>query len=261
MNSDEIKEKIKTVIEHCRKLTLQMVQLSQDKQIEGIASGFLIKVGETTYLISAGHALEKNGWAIETTFTIESEYLTACIPIGGAWTLQKMTFGRSKPEELDIAWAKVDLQSFKNSVFKDSRLKGKSFEYMFYQGALEDAPNSEDPYIFAAWTRGMIYSALGRTYLERSFAYEYEMEYKGIREDGLYIFSIPKHKGHDYYYGASGSPIVDPTGKILAVLVKGCESKNELYGYANGQVSGERPRVDFHVVRQRSRRCRSMQFI
>lgn len=233
MNSNEVNEKIKTTIEHCRDLTLQLVRLSQDhKQIQGIASGFLIEVGETTYLVSAGHALDKNGWVIETTFAIENECLTACIPIGGPWTLKRMTIGQSKLEEVDIAWAKVDLQSFQKSVSEDSRLKGKEFTYVLYQGPLEDSPSADNPHIFASWNRGRIISALGRTFLERDFSYEYEMKYKGIRNQGeLYVFSIPKHKGHDYYSGASGSPIIEPSGKILAVLVKGCESKNELYGY------------------------------
>jgi hypothetical protein len=209
------------------------VRLSKDrKKIEGIASGFLIKVGEVTYLVSAGHALEKGGWLIETTFTIENECLTACIPIGGPWIVKKMTIGQSKLEEVDIAWAKVDLQAFKESVSKDSRLKGKKFEYLLYEGPLEDSPSADDPHIFAAWNRGTTISALGRTFLERDFSYEFEMKYEGIRsEDGLYIFSIPKHKGHEYYSGASGSPIIEPSGKILAVLVKGCETKNELFGY------------------------------
>jgi hypothetical protein len=233
MNSNDINEKIKIVVEHCRDLTLRLVRLSQDhKQIQGIASGFLIKVGETTYLVSAGHALEKSGWMIETTFTIEDKCLTACIPIGGPWILKKMTIGQSKLEEVDIAWANVDFQSFQKAVSGDSRLKGKEFTYTLYQGPLDDFPSANDPHIFASWNRGTRIPALGRTFLERDLSYEYEMEFKGVRsEDGLYIFSIPKHKGHDYYSGASGSPIIEPSGRILAVLVKGCESKNELYGY------------------------------
>jgi hypothetical protein len=233
MNSNEINEKIKAVVEHCRDLTLQLVRLSKDhKQILGIASGFLIKVGETTYLVSAGHALEKSGWVIETTFTIENECLTACIPIGGPWILKKMTIGESKLEEVDIAWAKVDLQSFQKALSGDARLKGKQFTYTLYQGPLEDSPSADDPHIFASMNRAKKISALGRTFLERELSYEYEMEYKGIRSgDGLYVFSVPKHKGHDYYSGASGSPIIEPSGKIVAVFVQGCESKNELYGY------------------------------
>jgi hypothetical protein len=233
MNSDEIQNRIKKAIEHCRNLTIRLVRLSEDhKNIEGIASGFFIRVNGVTYLISAGHALEKRGWTIETTFTVENECLTACIPIGGAWTLKKMTMGKSKLEQVDIAWAKVDLQSFQVAVSKDTRLKGKKFEYMLYQGPLEEIPSSQDPHIFASWNRGTIISALGKTFLERDFSFEFEMEYKGIeKEDGLYIFSIPKHKGDKYYEGASGSPIIEPSGKIVAVLVKGCERKNEIYGY------------------------------
>ena len=67
--------------------------------------------------------------------------------------------------------------------------------------------------------------------MERDYSYEVEMEYKGVREDGLYVFSIPKHKGHEYYQGASGSPIIEPSGKVLAILVQGCVTKNELHGY------------------------------
>lgn len=233
MNSDEVNETIKGVVQYCLDLTLRLVQLSPDhKRVLGIASGFLIKVDETTFLVSAGHALEESGWAIETTLTIEDECLTACIPIGGPWIVKKMTIGQSKLEEVDIAWAKVDLQSFAKSVSQDSRLKRKVFEYVLYQGPLEESPSRDDSHIFASWNRGTIIPQLGKTFLKRDFSYEYKMEYKGIRSgDGLYVFSVPKHKGHDYYSGASGSPIIEPSGKIVAVFVQGFESKNELYGY------------------------------
>jgi hypothetical protein len=189
-------------------------------------------VDGTTYLISAGHALEKSHWAIETSFTVENECKTVCIPVGGAWILKKITIGKSKPEEVDIAWAKVDFEAFRNAVMKDKKLKGKPFEYFLYEGSTEEVPNAEDPHIYAACNQGQIFSALGKTYLERNFSYEYEMEYKGSRNsDGLYVFSIPKHKGHEYYRGASGSPIIEPSGKIVAVFVGGCETDNELYGF------------------------------
>ena len=232
MKPDEIKKRIIAVVEHCRKLTLSLVRLSKDqKQVEGIASGFLIKVGDTTYLISAGHALEKNGWAIETTFTIENECLTACIPLGGPWTLKRLTIGDSKLQEVDIAWAKVDIAAFQKAVSGDGRLKGKEFECMLYHGTLEDAPGPKELYVYASQNRGTIVSALGKTFLERDVSYEYEMKFKGIRKDGLYTFSIPKHKGHTYYEGASGSPIIEPSGKVVAVLVQGSEKKNELYAF------------------------------
>ena len=168
---------------------------------------------------------------IETTFSIEDKGATACIPIGGAWTLKRLTTGSEKLRDVDIAWAKVNLEAFQKSVSEDKRLKGKQFEYLTYRGPLDDTPDASDPHAYVAANRVMTFEAPRGKYMERDFSCEFEMEYKGIREDGLYTFSIPKHKGHDYYYGASGSPIVEPMGRVLAVLVQGCETKNELYGY------------------------------
>jgi hypothetical protein len=235
MNEDEIKAKIEAALEYCRKLTLQLVRLSADsKDIEQVASGFFIRHDGAVYLVSAGHVLNKNGWTIETTFTIEEECLTACIPIGGQWTFERMTIENEElgeSHEMDIAWAKVDLDAFQKRVTENKKLKGKSFEYLIYEGPLENTPNADDPHIYAASNRVEYYSAVGKTYLERKFSYEFDMRYKCENEDGLYVFSVPKHQGDSYYRGASGSPIIEPSGKIVAILVAGCESKNELYGY------------------------------
>jgi hypothetical protein len=234
VNPSEVNERIQKVVEYCRSLTLRLIRLSADQnKPSGIASGFLMEVGGFNYLISAGHALEKSGWVIETDFTIANEGRTVCIPMGGSWIIKKLTLASPKLESVDIAWAKVDLESFQRSIQNVAGIeKGKKFEYLIYKGPSEDSPNSKDPHVFASWNRGALDEFSGKTYLMRDYSYEYLMEFTGTRsEDGLYVFSIPKHKGHDYYRGASGSPIVDPTGKIVAILVKGCEGKNELYGF------------------------------
>jgi hypothetical protein len=231
MNEDEIKARIQAALEHCRKLTVQLLRLSANIEDTGIASGFFIPVDGVPYLISAGHALEKNGWTIETSFTIEDKNLTACIPVGGAWLIKRLTTTNPKLQDMDIAWAKVDFDSFQKAVSADKRLKGKNFEYLIYQGPLDELPDAKDPHLYAASNRATLITALGKTYMERDFSYEYEMDFKGEREDGLYVFSVPKHKGHKYYKGASGSPIIEPSGKVRAILVSGCETKNELYGY------------------------------
>ncbi len=145
--------------------------------------------------------------------------------------MKRLITTSKKLQDMDIAWAKVNLESFQKAVSGDKRLKGKSFEYMYYQGPLEESPNVNDPHLYAASNRVTLFPAPGKMCLERDYSHEYEMEYTGTREDGLYVFSIPKHKGHDYYKGASGAPIIEPSGKVLAILVRGCETKNELYGY------------------------------
>jgi hypothetical protein len=236
MTDDEIQAKAKAnvqaVLEHCRKLTLQLTELSSEtKRVKGVASGFFIRLNGAIYLVSAGHVLETNGWAIETDFTIEGENLTVCIPIGGAWTLKKITAGNREMQDLDVAWAKVNLEDFQKAVSENTKLRGKSFEYLIYEGTLEDLPDAKEPHIYAAANRADLIFENGKTYLKRDFSYEYEMEYKGIDEEGLYVFSVPNYKGNDHYEGASGSPIIEPSGKVVAIFVAGCESKSELYGY------------------------------
>ncbi len=231
MTEDQIKEGVQAILNHCRQLTLSLVRLSDTRQPIGVASGFLVSVDDAHYLLSAGHALGKSGWVIETPFIQEDKGVTACIPINSPWTLKKFTTTNPKLEDLDIAWAKVDLESFQNSIRKEKGLKGSSFEYLVYHGPLSDLPRADEPHAYAAANRVLLFDAPRGTYMERDFSYEFEMEFKGTDADGLCVFSIPKHKGHDYYRGASGSPIVEPTGKVVAILVRGCESKNELYGY------------------------------
>jgi hypothetical protein len=181
---------------------------SDGRDVKRPGSGFFIKAEDAIYLVSAGHVLEQGGWVIETDFIIEKECRVACIPIGGVWMFKKITTESSKLQEMDIAYAKVNLDAFQKSVAANKQLTGKSFEYMVYEGPLEDTPDPGMPHIYASANQGQLIAEVGNLFLRRDFSYEYAMQYKGKRPDGLYVFSIPEHKGHEYYGGASGSPIM-----------------------------------------------------
>jgi hypothetical protein len=233
MDAEQVKQGIRETIEHCRKLTLSLVRLSRDcKTVEEIASGFLLQQDDNIYVISAGHALSKPGWVIETTFTMGSTGQTTCIPLKASWTLKKMTLGKTNLENVDIAWAKIDMASFEEGVRSEPRLKGKSFEYLVYKGPLDTSPVPNEFYVYASSNRVTQLCEPGRTYLDRGVSYEYEMQFKEQRKDnGLYVFSVPEYKGRECYQGASGSPILDPSWEIVAVFVGGSKTNRELYGY------------------------------
>ena len=205
------------LINHCLALTLRLTYLNaEDHSPTGVASGFFMSLDGSTYLISAGHALNKSGWIIETDMVIESECRTACIPVNGAWIIKSFTFGNSDLESVDVSWARIDLDAFQKDVKGNKKITGKPFEFMTYQGPFGDMPQLKTPYAYASQNRVLVYEALGKRHLEREPSYELEMEYTGrTTKQGLYVFSIPKHKGHSYYKGASGSPIIDPTGQNL----------------------------------------------
>ena len=228
MDDTAITKAATDLVNHCLALTLRLTRLNTgDHSPAGVASGFFVALEGSTYLISAGHALNEGGWVIETDMVIESECRTACIPVNGAWIIKSFTLGKSELESVDVSWAKIDLEAFQKGVSGNKNMSGKPFEFLIYQGTF-----GETPYIYASQNRVVIFEALGKRHLERKPSYELEMEYTGRKtKHGLYVFSIPEHKGHPHYKGASGSPIIDPTGQIFAILVGGCEISNELYGY------------------------------
>ena len=232
MNDAAITKVATDLINHCLALTLRLTCLKQgDDSPTGVASGFLMSLDGSTYLLSAGHALNEGRWVIETDLVIESECRTACIPVNGAWIIKSFTFGNSELECVDVSWAKIDLDAFQKGISGNKNITGKQFEFMTYQGPFGEKPQPQTPYTYASLNRVMIYEALGKRHLEREPSYELEMEYTGrTTAEGLYVFSIPEHRGHPHYKGASGSPIIDPTGQIFAILVGGCETSNQLFG-------------------------------
>ena len=238
MDDATIKKAAANLIDHCLALTLRLTRLNAgDHSPAGVASGFFVSLEGSTYLISAGHALNKGGWVIETDLVVESECRTACIPVNSAWIIKSFTFGKSELERVDVSWAKIDLDAFQKGVVGNKNISGKPFEFMTYQGTFGQTPQTETPYIYAAHNQVTVYEALGKRHLEREPSYELEMEYTGRKtKQGLFVFSIPEHKGHPHYEGASGSPIIDTTGQIFAILVGGCEITHELYGYPLGDV-------------------------
>lgn len=232
MNDAAIKKAAADLINHCLTLTLRLTRLDErDHSPVGVASGFLVSLEGSTYLISAGHALDKGGWVIETDMVVESECRTACIPVNGAWIIKRFTFGKSELESIDISWAKIDFKAFQKCVTENNSISGKPFEFMLYQGPFGQTPQLQTPYVFASQNRVTVCEALGMRHLEREPSYELEMEYTGRNTNqGLFVFTIPNHKGHSHYRGASGAPIIDATGQIFAILVGGCEISNELFG-------------------------------
>ena len=229
-----IKRNTQIVIDHCLNITLRLVRLSKDqKKIIGIASGFIYNHGNDFYIISAGHALKKERWVIETNVSFKDDKVTVCIPINYVWQIDSIKLGNLKPDTIDFAWAKLDFDKFKSFVAQDSKLKGNNFEFNSYLGPLDEEPQIGEAYSYASWNRVTLIKA-SCDFLERESSYEIGMEYQGrIENSKFYKFKLSRvHQGHDYYRGASGSPILDPTGKIVSILLGPVEGEDALYGLA-----------------------------
>ncbi|CAN5466713.1 hypothetical protein BH09VER1_BH09VER1_26030 [soil metagenome] len=212
----------------CLAITQRLVRLGDDNMPVGIASGFLFEVGENRYLVSAAHSFKKSRWVLETDFVLREDGVTVSIPINGIWQIKQLDFASGKESKLDIAWARIDLEKFQNSINQDARLRGVSTEFIVYRGPTDGPLRLDGEYSYASWNRVTL---VGDQYLERDTSTEPTMVFKGIGADGLCIFQPPKHQGDEYYEGASGSPIINETDQIFAILVSGSQDTGELFGY------------------------------
>ena len=115
---------------------------------------------------------------------------------------------------------------------EDGRIDPTKIEMPRYLGPLDEEPSTQEAYGFASWSQ--VEFIEDKAALIRDAAYECFMEFVGSDKDkNLYTFRLSrKHQGHDYYFGASGSPIADSTGKIVSIVIGGSEAENAIYGTA-----------------------------
>jgi hypothetical protein len=201
----------------------------------GGASGFLVPRGEDFILITAGHIFYNLGrWTLETNATISKG--TLHLPLRDVQLLVQLDLRRGSVEKIDLAWAKITREDAKAAIADaDGPLE---LEFPVYSGPLDREPERDVPYGFATVTHAVFDKNLEQ--LERSECYELYLDVAEFEKTtGLVTFGLARpHQGHDYYRGASGSPIADPEGHIVAVLLGGCPKRNVLFGMSLSRYSG-----------------------
>lgn len=219
---DDITKNINNYIKHNLRFTVKLSCL--DKNMlpkKGRASGFIYLSDQKKYLlITASHILEDcNSWLIETTYTQNNQ--TLLLRLGDYTLLKKVNIHSKLIEPIDILIYELDLSKYKDVI--------ERADLVFYKGSIDEEPKFGEAYGFASWSKCEFDANLNKLFLDA--VYEISMEY--IEEiDELYSFKLEKHKGHDYYYGSSGSPISDPSGQVISIVLSGDDKKNILYGLA-----------------------------
>ena len=196
------------------------------------ASGVIVPCGGSYFLLSAAHALKEGRWLLETGLTLRRS--TLMLPLNApVWTeLHHLSPDTSYSVDLDFAWCKLDLQSVSEAMRQGALDTGKQdVELPLYKGPLDSEPETDVPYGFASWRHAGFHEGIRG--LERELVVELGMRFTGFDDSAqLHTFELSGvHKGHDYYRGVSGSPIADPTGRIVALVAKGDSDKNLIYGF------------------------------
>ena len=235
----EIREGVQQFVDHMLLTTMRLVRVRNEDSLDpvGVASGFLFERDGECYLITAGHVFDDGKWVLETRHTENHQVLQLKIP--APTLLLSLELDRSKaPRRLDIAWSRMD--SFEALDDVEERSFDDSSVLPIYRGPLSEKPLSDQAYGFASWSHVEYHKPVGQ--LLREAAYEVGMQYDGTQQVSLsrkakgtqevHRLKLDcEHQGHDYYEGASGSPIADPEGKIVSVLIGGSEKEDIVYGF------------------------------
>jgi hypothetical protein len=236
-NTDsKIKENIRVFVKHMLANTVNLVRVDEQMSPVSLCSGGLVQKGQNVFVISAYHGLKKGRYCLETNLVLEGSAQTVLLPLNGVFNTERLilkpgTLEVEHREEIDFGWCRLDLESARTQMKSDPLLKGRKIELPIYNGPLLDRPERDRPYGYAAWNRVLIVDGYAR-FLERSPSYEVCLAYDGVDSDtGLYRFELArKHKGYEYYKGASGAPIADETRKIVSLVIAGREKENLLLG-------------------------------
>lgn len=219
---DEMINNINNYLKHNLSFTVKLNCLDANLlPTDGRASGFIyLSPKKKHLLITASHILKEcNSWLIETTYTQNNQ--TLLLRLGEYTLLKKVNIHSKLIEPIDLLIYELDLSKYKDVIDKA--------DLVIYKGSIDEEPKFEEAYGFASWSRCEFDANLNKLFLDA--AYEIGMEY--IEEiDELYSFKLEKHKGHDYYYGSSGSPISDPSGQVISIVLSGDDKNNILYGLA-----------------------------
>jgi hypothetical protein len=215
MTEEDAKQKF---IDLMLKVSFRLCHWDQDGILTSRSSGFLYKKSENSpiLVITAGHGTPPEGSFIETTYVHQDK--TAAINAGKFNVFHQQ-------DGIDYAYSELPLELVRNSLSPDM-----SFEFTCYKGRFVNAVKDE-AYGFAVRNNyefvKMGESLVAPTYLCHELYLELEKQEEHIN----YFKPSRSIQEHEYYKGASGSPIADPTGKICSILIGGTDPRKFLKAF------------------------------
>lgn len=188
------------------KVTFRICNWDKDGKLKSRSSGFLYRKSESSpiLVITAGHGTPPEGSFIESTYTYKNQ--TAALNAGKFKVFYQQ-------DGIDYAYSELPLELIKKSI-KPSM----SFEFNIYKNPFVNAVKDE-AYGFAV-RNNYEFVKMGNTLVLPTYlCYELFMELEKQDEHINYFKPSRPIQEHEYYKGASGSPISDPTGRICSILI------------------------------------------
>lgn len=235
--------KLMTIPEITIRSSIHLIQMDlETKEFYGFGSGCLINHRDKNIILTVAHVVDRGITHLETNQPYVEGQGTPLQRIGGMCHFEALKV--KDPEEIrevddiekflqsgkriDIAFAEIkefiqllqpeqDFGAFK---IEHGPKVIRSFDHMA-------EPNRQQEYLFYGKTHQNPID--GR--LEMTATFKHGLKYRGVRNDGLYIFTVPKIiTDKEDYEGCSGAPILDLEGNIVALAVAIRTDTQILYG-------------------------------
>jgi hypothetical protein len=202
------------LVDHLTKVTIRIIKLSEDGNKIGHCSGFLFQPEPNTipFVITAGHELPKLGSFIETRIKKDGKPL---LINAGEFSV----FYNHK--DIDYAYSRLPID-----LYKEEMQAYEGVEFIAYQHKFIKAIPNEG-YGFAVINNYEFVKSGDDLVLPLYCCYELFLELVDQDEHLNYFKVAREFQGHEYYRGASGSPIADQEGAITSILISG-DNKDEI---------------------------------
>jgi hypothetical protein len=197
---------IKLMIE----ITIRIASYDKEGKLIGRSSGFLYKKNSDSIpiVITAGHKLPEEGSFIETNIVKDGSIL-------------QINAGKfnvfHNHDDIDYAYSELPVDLYKKEIEKYDGICLRPYNNNF------TPIDEQEAYGFAVVNDYLEFVKLGDINALASYScYEVGLEFIKQNEHINY-FKPLNFQGHEFYRGASGSPVADPEGKITGIIIGGTE--------------------------------------
>lgn len=225
--------------------SVPLVRLNDQSLPTGFASGCLINYYGKRLLLTVYHATgDQKNWAIQLRYVPGKG--TETYQLGAMHFLAKGSLSEPKLQNVDYSYVEVPLTicAYRQEIEMPANVVKSETPIAVHTSSLEDIPNPNENFGFCGMVMPTSEHHSSQTYLGGELRVYSRLSFLRTEND-YHVFSLPfSHPGHEHFEGCSGAPILSNTGTLVALVCKGSEKTNEIWGIS---VKAYKTPIDFLV--------------
>ena len=211
--------------------SVPLVRLNYHRLPTSIASGCLIDYSGKRVLLTVSHATgDQKNWAIQLRYVPGKA--TATYQLGVMNFLAKGSLSEPKLKDIDFSYVEVPptIRAYRQEIDAPANVVKSEMLITVHAPSLTDAPKPDDNFGFCGMVMPTSENHFGQTYIGGELRVYSGLSFLRTEQD-YHVFSLPfRHPGHEHFKGCSGAPILSSTGSLVALVSRGCEKTNEIWG-------------------------------